>query len=238
LPGDTPATGCITDTFVPYCAGSVDLWDAALPGAAGGGIVFITAAALEMDDSSTIVTNGVNSGHNNIGGAGGTVFLRVQNLVLGSGTTRVLAQGGGNGAPGRIKIDAQSVDVGLSGCVTATTPTASCVSEATDTVQSITVLSLPSANYTLATAEVLPVAVSIPEINGVVDPVGSLAASNISLSLTEDGSDFAAVAPATAQASFGPSGSEPLGQTVAWLMSTPGPVGSTRGFAAMFVPSQ
>jgi hypothetical protein len=238
LLSNTPADGCTGQAPTPYCSASIDFWDQSFPGVAGGGIIFITAAALELDNTSTIVSNGATSGINSSGGAGGSIYLRVRSLTAGA-PGHLVAQGGGasalTGSPGRIRIDAMTVDVGQSNCPQLSSPSATCGAAPADTVQSSIVLTLPAAQYTLASALVLPVAVSIPEANGVFDPAASLAASNLSLALTEDTSHFGPVSTSSLQVSFGGPGQPPLGTSVEWLLSTSAASGATRGIAAMFV---
>jgi hypothetical protein len=224
---DPSCAGCI---ITNYCDAFSFQWDQSYPGANGGGIILINAAAWTMSGTSTIDATGAASGFGSFGGAGGSIYLKANSLTL-NGSGHLLAKGGAGGGDGRIRIDAATIDsTFIPGWAS---PSAVYQPQPPETVVSNIVLTLPNASYTTAQTLLLPGKSSIPTINGAFDPVGSLAATNLQFFLTENATMFGQVA-ATGGISF--NGTPPAGTKVEWELAPSNVIGSTHGIAAHFVP--
>ena len=79
------------------------------PGASGGGIVFVSAAAIDLTAGGRLSSNGANPavdaqyGNPLAGGSGGSLWIRTGTLSIGTGS--IQAVGGVHGGDGRIRLD-------------------------------------------------------------------------------------------------------------------------------------
>ena len=254
-------TQCQTATWVNYCDAQSTLWKQSYPGAPGGGIIIASIADLQMAGSSNVQADGVWSGYCNVGtdqsgqygsstfcygGAGGSIYLRSENLDLGGATARLQATGGTSGSlpgggDGRIRID----DVKLLNAMangSYATPQATSVALDGDTVSSLPEMSLPAGvKFQTAAAVLFPVGTAIAlNADGTVNVSAAIAASQLTLGLSADGATtYGAVGSDGTLLFNAPPNGPPLpqqGGTAQWRMSPAlgKASGETRGFAVKY----
>lgn len=178
------------------CEPRLDKWAAAHPGAAGGGLVFIGAAALELaapahGDDLRIDVTGANPTVGAFGGAGGTVYVQAGRLRLG-GAGAVRATGGAGGGNGRVFLSAENLDSGFN--ASWASPAAKVTTLLPAFAQSRDLLPNEPSVLTEATALLLPRG-PLPsgDSPAAFHPAEALAASGLVLSLSADGGVSSAV---------------------------------------------
>lgn len=213
---DATCLGCVNTA---YCDGRSFLYDASYEGAPGGGIVLVTAAALEFTSTGGIDVRGLTKELPNpgepptfqpanitaLGGAGGTIHLRAGRLSLGT-ADRLLAVGGQTGGDGRIRVDAVELTDANFNAATWTQPGATFIELDGDTVTSLPVFEF-AAGETVhgVAATLLPAGRPIPmDGSGTVLDGPALADSKIALLLSADNGGSWLQAGADAQVTFIP----------------------------------
>jgi len=89
-------------------------WQATAPGGRGGGIVFVSAASVQVAAGGRISARGGDPGGSSggvpihAGGSGGSLWLRTGALALAPGGTPISAAGGVGGGAGRIRLERAS----------------------------------------------------------------------------------------------------------------------------------
>lgn len=237
---------CNAQAVYSYCDARADLFAHTQTGKPGGGIVWITAANLDLAATGArIQANGeVNTngtwGLNGFGSAGGSIYLRAGRLTLGTNgaTRKILAQGGAGGGAGRIRLDVGAV-VEPAFEADWTGPDATVIPITSDQVSSTIVIDVTddpdSRPFEKATVFVLPAAVdATTDGEGNIDREASYVASAIELRVTSDNSVSQPGAPNDGEVIFSEASIPPLrGQKVRWFVR-PAPAasrGGTRGLA-------
>lgn len=240
---------CHTCVDIAYCRGRSVMYDASYAGANGGGIVLVTAAALEFTSGGTVDVRGHTAVLPNpgslpqylppnitaLGGAGGSIHLRAGRLSL-SGADRLLAVGGQTGGDGRIRLDAVELTDQNFNAATWTQPGATFVPLDGDTVTSLPVLELtPPHTVAGATVTLLPAGRPIPmDGSGQIIDGAALADTQMALSLSENNADTWLQADAQARVNFVPAPN----QVMRWRLSpaTGSRSGATRGLLLKYAP--
>jgi hypothetical protein len=237
---------CNNQPTYSYCDARAEIYTASQAGVAGGGMIWITAANLEMGNANArILANGATNtngtwGLSGYGSAGGSIYLRAARLTLGSsGTGKILARGGNGGGDGRIRLDIGTA-VESSFNAAWTSPDATIVPITSDQVSSTIVVDISndpdfSKLFISAGVFVLPALVDAPtNVDGDVEAETSYIASDLQVRVTADNAASTPGLPTDGTVVFSPSTTPPLaGQKVRWYVrpATNAVRGGTRGLA-------
>lgn len=120
-PGCGTNPGC--HTCGPYPDGSIcdyttpgancacpNPWQSHAAGGRGGGMVLLFASSLDLSARGRVSANGGPPAAGNMGGAGGSLFLRLGSLTLAASGVQISAAGAAGGGAGRIRLERAAGD--------------------------------------------------------------------------------------------------------------------------------